>query len=109
DGILTVIHNVVTWINNLADSISNLELPDWLTPGSPTPFEIGLKGINEQLKKMAKASLPAITQQIELLGSVRDVPGVNSAAAAASISNSSQSTRNYLYGANFNLPGAAGL
>lgn len=109
DGILTVIHNVVDWIDNLADSINNLALPDWLTPGSPTPFEKGLVGINDQLKKLASASLPAIRQQMEILATVRDVPSLASRSAAASVSNSSQSTRNYLFGTQFNIPGPTGI
>jgi hypothetical protein len=109
DGILNVIHSVVDWINHLADSINNLSLPDWLTPGSPTPFEIGLTGINEQLKKLASASLPAIRQQMEILGTVRDVPSIANRSAAASVSNSSQSTRNYLFGTQFNIPNATGI
>lgn len=40
---------VATAIRNLANSIRNLDLPDWLTPGSPTPFETGLRGINSAL------------------------------------------------------------
>lgn len=109
NGIKKVIETIVTWIQNLADSINNLELPDWLTPGSPTPFEIGLKGINEQLKKLASASLPAIRQQMDVLATVREVPGIASAATAGSVSNSNQSTRNYVYGANFNIPGPSGF
>ena len=109
DGILNVIRSVVDWINHLADSINNLSLPDWLTPGSPTPFEIGLTGINEQLKKLASASLPAIRQQMEILGTVRDVPSIANRSAAASVSNSSQSTRNYLFGTQFNIPNATGI
>jgi phage-related protein len=104
-----VISDVVTWIQNLADSINNLTLPDWLTPGSPTPFEIGLVGINDQLKKMASASLPAIRHQIEMLATVREVSGVSSAGASTSISNSQQSSRTYLFNPNFTIPGPSGF
>ena len=109
DRIKQVIEDVVGWIQDLADGINNLELPDWLTPGSPTPFEIGLVGINEQLKKLASASLPAIRHQMEVMATVRDVPGIASNAAGASVSNSSQSQRTYVYGANFNIPGPSGF
>ena len=47
---------VVKWVsdevNKLADAIRNLELPPWLTPGSPTPFEMGLRGIDKALNKV---------------------------------------------------------
>jgi hypothetical protein len=109
DGIKTVIQFIVDNINKLADKLNNLTLPDWLTPGSPTPFELGLVGINEQLKKLSSASLPAIRHQMEILGTVRDVPGLQSRSAGASVSNSSESTRNYLFGTQFNLPGPSGL
>jgi len=109
DGIKSAIQFVVDKINALADSINNLSLPDWLTPGSPTPFEMGLRGINAQMDKLANAALPTLKRQLEIVASVRDVPGTNGRSLAASVSNSNQSTRNYLYGANFNLPGPSGL
>lgn len=109
DGIWEVIQKIITKIGEWADAIRNLKLPDWLTPGSPTPFEMGLRGINEQLSKLASAALPAIKQQMEILGTVRDVPGTNGRGAGSSVSSSSQSTRNYLYGTQFNIPGPSGL
>lgn len=38
------------FFKDLAERISEIKLPKWLQPGSPTPFEIGLTGINEQLE-----------------------------------------------------------
>ena len=29
-----------------------MELPDWLKPGSPTPFEMGLRGISDALDEL---------------------------------------------------------
>lgn len=109
DGIWEVIEKIISKIGEWADAIRNLKLPDWLTPGSPTPLEIGLVGINAQLAKLASASLPAIRQQLEVMASVRDVPGSTSQAMGNSVSNSNQSTRNYVYGANFNIPNASGF
>ncbi|RPJ38720.1 MAG: hypothetical protein EHM35_03880 [Planctomycetaceae bacterium] len=43
---------VIAEVGNLANALSNLTLPDWLTPGSPTPFELGLRGINDALKDL---------------------------------------------------------
>jgi hypothetical protein len=39
DGISDAIQRATGWIGDLATKITNLELPSWLTPGSPTPFE----------------------------------------------------------------------
>lgn len=50
NAIGNAIGNVIGWLSNLASSISNVHLPSWLTPGSPTPFEIGLLGIADALK-----------------------------------------------------------
>jgi phage-related protein len=38
---------VIDWFKKVGDS-----LPDWLNPGSPTPFEMGLRGIAAQLKNI---------------------------------------------------------
>jgi len=40
---------VIEKLGKLSGAISNLTLPDWLTPGSPTPFELGLRGIADAL------------------------------------------------------------
>lgn len=45
------VKDALTWvrdrIRDLKDAISGFSLPDWLTPGSPTPFETGLWGIRD--------------------------------------------------------------
>jgi hypothetical protein len=58
DAITTAIQGVSTWLGTMADKIMNLELPDWLTPGSPTPLEMGLKGINDQMALLQRKSMP---------------------------------------------------
>lgn len=50
DGISNAISGVVGWIGTMTDKIKNIKLPDWLTPGSPTPFELGLRGIADALQ-----------------------------------------------------------
>lgn len=52
DAIGDAISNVIGWFEDLKDKLSNIHLPDWLTPGSPTPFELGLRGIASALKEV---------------------------------------------------------
>jgi hypothetical protein len=103
DGITSAIQTLTGWIKTLTDSLNNISLPPELTPGSPTPFEIGLNGINKQLQEMARMSLPAVTQEMNMLSHVRDVPGANGVSGSNSITTNQQSTRNYLFGAQFNV------
>jgi TP901 family phage tail tape measure protein len=50
DGIRDAAGWVIGRLGELADAIRNLpDLPDVFTPGSPTPFEIGLRGIADAL------------------------------------------------------------
>lgn len=65
DNVATAISNVVgwfkqaiDWLSQLKEKLMNLEIPDWLTPGSPTPFEIGLMGINRALKDLNHTPFP---------------------------------------------------
>jgi hypothetical protein len=109
DGITQSVQILTGWIESLTEAFNKIELPPALTPGSPTPFELGLKGINEQLKKLAGASLPAITQEMKVLAQVRDVPGANGTAAASRVINNSNSVNNYLFGASFNVNNSNGL
>jgi hypothetical protein len=96
-----------------AAAIRNLQLPGWLTPGSPTPFEMGLRGINEELAKLAGSTLPTVKFRMEEVGSMRamrDVASMASKPASANTySSSSSRTSNYLYGAQFNVPNQSGM
>lgn len=51
-------------VGNLGKAFLDFVLPDVLTPGSPTPFETGLVGINRALDKLSGASLPRFNAQI---------------------------------------------
>lgn len=41
-------------IRDLTTKLKNLKLPDFLTEGSPTPFEVSLVGIDDAMKKVNK-------------------------------------------------------
>jgi len=51
-GIKVVLSGWLTILQSIKRILDNLELPAALTPGSPTPFEIGLRGINKELGTM---------------------------------------------------------
>lgn len=44
------ISTVIGWLDGLASKLGAIKLPSWLQPGSPTPFELGLLGINAALQ-----------------------------------------------------------
>lgn len=47
--IMKDLRDAIRWVidrwNALKETAENFDLPDWLTPGSPTPLELGLRGI----------------------------------------------------------------
>jgi len=61
EGISDAIQGVISFIHNLTTAINNIKLPKWLTPGSPTPFEIGLLGIQAALHQVANSGLAEFT------------------------------------------------
>lgn len=67
NAIAGAIQNVVSWIQKMIDKINNITLPDWLTPGSPTPFELGLKGISSAIRHLARTDLPTLRANLELI------------------------------------------
>jgi len=52
--IKNAIQFVIEKVKALIEKLQNLELPPVFTPGSPTPFEMGLRGINSALEEMNK-------------------------------------------------------
>lgn len=64
DFALTTIRNMITSLENLKDILGKIKLPDWLTPGSPTPLELGILGINKALGLINRQGLPEFSAKI---------------------------------------------
>lgn len=58
DGVGGAISGVISWLGRLAAKLGSIQLPGWLTPGSPTPFEVGLWGIVDALKAVSATNVP---------------------------------------------------
>jgi phage-related protein len=78
EGVTSAIQTAIEWLSNLWDKFnSSIKLPEWLTPGSPTPFEIGLRGIADALQEVSDTAMPAFQSSLALAPA-----GVNAPAAA---------------------------
>lgn len=86
DGITSAIRDVIRWLNDLASKINSLSLPDWLMPGSPTPWEIGLRGIGSAMQSLTTGPLPRMTAQLQVAHAFAP-PMVNAPASATQIYN----------------------
>jgi TP901 family phage tail tape measure protein len=63
EGIKGVLNWFLDKLQKLKDLIGSIKLPSWMDPGSPTPLELGILGINAALRDMNSllgdtASLP---------------------------------------------------
>jgi TP901 family phage tail tape measure protein len=67
-GVSGAVKDVTKWLGDLATSISNLKLPDWLTPGSPTPWEVALRGIGNALQTSVGPGLSTMRQGMKDIG-----------------------------------------
>jgi hypothetical protein len=101
-NILPVFQSVSNWINNnvvpafnrisdgvqrfidklrqMRDWINSIRLPWWLTPGSPTPLELGLVGVRNALQDVNRVGLPIIESNLS-------VPGISSSAFSSTGNN----------------------
>jgi hypothetical protein len=79
DAISTAISTVIGWITSMTDALNNITLPDWLTPGSPTPFEIGLLGIADALDAVSRKELPSLAMGLNVLPEALSMSGENAA------------------------------
>lgn len=59
NGVIGDVANLTQAVYDLGAAFMSLALPDWLTPGSPTPLEMGIKGINNALSEMSGGALPS--------------------------------------------------
>lgn len=57
EGITAAVKTGISWAQSYADALGaiGIDIPDWMVPGSPTPLERGIRGINDALR-----SLPSI-------------------------------------------------
>jgi TP901 family phage tail tape measure protein len=65
NGIAGAVQGAIRWLNDLASRLNNLELPDWMTPGSPTPWEIGLRGVSAAMAQLTQGPMPRLTMQLQ--------------------------------------------
>jgi len=62
--------DVVGQVKALQRAFDALKVPAIFTPGSPTPFEIGMRGIVSAVDQLANTSLPSLETSLARLGSV---------------------------------------
>jgi hypothetical protein len=58
---------VLQLLKNINDILSKLKLPPWLIPGSPTPFELGLRGIGDAMAELNHMQMPALAARLNKL------------------------------------------
>lgn len=68
EGIGRAIADVITWVSNLGSSFGRLRIPDWLTPGSPTPFELGIRGISSAMRDSVGGVMPQYQSALSMQG-----------------------------------------
>ncbi len=80
---------LTSWLGTIADKLNNLKLPDWMTPGSPTPWEIGILGVNDAMAQLNR-HLPALESNLRLsapgVGLSQAAPGLGGVGGGSSIS-----------------------
>lgn len=64
NSIITLVNRVISSLQSLGSAFSNIKPPSFLTPGSPTPFENGLAGVNKQLNAMTEDRLPRLALKL---------------------------------------------
>lgn len=56
----------IDMVKNFGNALRELgdKMPDWLVPGSPTPLELGLRGINDAMAQLNRQGLPTMTASV---------------------------------------------
>ena len=60
DSILAGLQSIIDKVMELINALADIVLPDELTPGSPTPFETGLRGIGKAMQALSRQDVPAL-------------------------------------------------
>ena len=60
------INGVTSALRTLSGWLNSIRLPSCMTPGSPTPWELGLMGVNDALQTLSRSSLPTFQAALQL-------------------------------------------
>ena len=74
---LDVASGVIEWFKGAWDTLSNITLPDWMTPGSPTPFEMGIRGITDAMTDLSSMGAPKLQAAFAGIGGQTNVTNHN--------------------------------
>jgi hypothetical protein len=75
NGLVTAIDaaiKVIEFFQNAWDTVANIQLPDWMTPGSATPLELGLQGITSAMTDLASIGVPQLEAAFSGIGGNTD-------------------------------------
>lgn len=59
-AIITAVQSVVEWFGKMKESLSSLEIPDWLQMHSPPPLAQALDMVKEQVKGLGDMKMPGL-------------------------------------------------
>jgi len=68
-----ILAKIIGWIDNLIKKISQIELPDWLKPGSPAPIEVATRGWADALRELTTMRLPALQVGLQAMPAMATV------------------------------------
>lgn len=63
-----VIGDLIRKAEALWKKFTEVQLPSWMKPGSPTPLELGLRGIADALREVSEVSLPMFNARMGQMG-----------------------------------------
>lgn len=85
NGVKDALSAAKDWLDKLGTALGNITLPDWLTPGSPTPFEMGLRGITSAMQAMNRTALPEMRSNLAFGGAGAGAGGRQAAPISVSV------------------------
>ncbi len=71
NSILAGIQAIKDAVNDLIASLASIVLPADLTPGSPTPFEMGLRGVASAMSQLSQQSIPELNRSFAMAQAAR--------------------------------------
>jgi hypothetical protein len=79
-----LIEDTIDAIRRLKSALGSVKVPGALSPGSPSPFELALRGIREEMDALAGMSVPSLSVSLERASSAELAPRGGELSAAPS-------------------------
>jgi len=97
NNLTNTLKTLTGWLTTFKNYLNSITLPWWMTPKSPTPWEVGLWGVFDALQAVSAKGLPAMTASISGMPAMAPKPMMSNEPASSASSQANNNNQPFDY------------